>query len=411
VSGVLGSISTGYYALDTGSGFPSGTTITINVAAGGFITGCGGGTWQQTSYTFSPNNTTYNYPDTGARGGTYDNIGTADPGFPSRGGPAIILRYNTTINNSGVIQGGGGAGGVGGNIYFGGGCGWWYGSDFWNQTDLGVPGSNYPGAGSLQIGAPYQRDPYGGTNNGGCGGGWQSDTYSPSIYGYGYGSPGKNANPGTVNGGAAPGHSIDGYSYVAAGSNTGLLRGSTQSTAASSAVAWTYLGTNTSFLAYSYDGVHAPPGVGGGGGGGGGGPGCPDPATPIMVTTSTSVAAGSLLVGDIIYTMHDITREYGYYKVLYAAIEMQPKLRLEFENGKSIVISTTHRFLMATNTWNSAFNLKIGDSIRGVDSDNTIVSIDALGEGPVVKFEIEDAHTYISSGLISHNAKVIDPLA
>lgn len=142
------------------------------------------------------------------------------------------------------------------------------------------------------------------------------------------------------------------------------------------------------------------------GGGAMPGGGCPDPDTPILISASSSVRAGSLIVGDYIYTMHETTKEYGMYKVLNAELVDQPKLRFTFKDGTSVVVSNTHRFLMGNDIWNSAFNLLAGESIKAIDGVKTITSITSVGIGPVVKFEIEDAHTYISAGLLSHNTKL-----
>lgn len=141
-------------------------------------------------------------------------------------------------------------------------------------------------------------------------------------------------------------------------------------------------------------------------GGGVPGGGCPDPDTPILISASASVRAGSLIVGDYIYTMHETSKEYGMYKVLNAELVDQPKLRFTFKDGTSVVVSNTHRFLMGNDIWNSAFNLLAGESIKAIDGVKTIANITSVGIGPVVKFEIEDAHTYISAGLLSHNTKL-----
>ena len=135
------------------------------------------------------------------------------------------------------------------------------------------------------------------------------------------------------------------------------------------------------------------------------GGGCPDPQTPIMISPTESKPAGELKVGDIIYTMHETLRTYGYYKVLNAEIVQQPKLRFVFDDDTSIVVSTTHRFLMSSDQWEFAFKQNAGDIIKGVDGNKTIARVEPVEEGSVVKFEIEDAHTYISGSLISHNVK------
>jgi intein/homing endonuclease len=58
--------------------------------------------------------------------------------------------------------------------------------------------------------------------------------------------------------------------------------------------------------------------------------------------------------------------------------------------------------------WKQIFQLAVGDTIKGVDANKTIKSIADIGVGPVVKLEVEAAHTYISAGLISHNKIAVD---
>jgi uncharacterized membrane protein len=56
----------------------------------------------------------------------------------------------------------------------------------------------------------------------------------------------------------------------------------------------------------------------------------------------------------------------------------------------------------------------VGESVMGMNHDviydlgsKEIISITDIGEGEVIKFEIDDAHTYITEGLISHNQKTV----
>jgi hypothetical protein len=139
------------------------------------------------------------------------------------------------------------------------------------------------------------------------------------------------------------------------------------------------------------------------------GGGCPDPTTPILTSSTSSVPAGSLVIGDYIYTMHETTKEFGNFKVIKADIWQQPKLRFVFEDNTEIVVSESHRFLLADDTWNNAINVSVGTLLKGIDINKKVTNITSMGVGPVVKFEIEDAHTYISAGIISHNAKFFDP--
>lgn len=90
---VVGSNSTALYALDTGSGWTAGDTITI--VNNGYIVGKGG---------------------SGGAGGPGPNSGLAGSGGSgAAGGPAINLQWPVMIqNSSGYIYSGGGGGGGGG---------------------------------------------------------------------------------------------------------------------------------------------------------------------------------------------------------------------------------------------------------------------------------------------------------
>jgi hypothetical protein len=183
INGVLGSSSPTTYAFESGSGYASGSTITVNVGAGGYITGCGGSQGVN-----SPSGT---------------------------GGSALHLLYSTKITNSGILQGGGGAGGSGSGGYNGGGAGYFVGA--------GVGGSP---AATLNSGSGYAHNPSSKTNNGGAGGGWVAQSYAHSVNGVGNGSPGSGNNEGPLGGGAQPGHYIVGIANLAGGSTLGTTRGS-----------------------------------------------------------------------------------------------------------------------------------------------------------------------------------------
>ena len=137
--------------------------------------------------------------------------------------------------------------------------------------------------------------------------------------------------------------------------------------------------------------------------GGGGGGGCPDPMTPISISRDLSIIAGELNVGDMIYTMHENTKEFGMFRVMEATPIEQEKFNITFTDGTSIKVSDTHQFFMSNEEWMRAYNLTEGLVIKGLETDKVIKSIESIGIGTVIKFEIEDAHTYISDGLISHN--------
>ena len=155
--------------------------------------------------------------------------------------------------------------------------------------------------------------------------------------------------------------------------------------------------------------IPTPAGGGGAGaGGGGGGGGCPDPATPITVNESGHTRlAGELAVGDTVWTRHESTGVPGNYAITAIEIVQQPRVRIQFDDGTDMIVSDTHKFLTWDLAWRQVFQLAVGDTIKGLDINKTIASMEAIGIGPVVKMTVDQAHTYIAGGLISHNVKII----
>lgn len=135
---------------------------------------------------------------------------------------------------------------------------------------------------------------------------------------------------------------------------------------------------------------------------------CSDPNTPILVNRNgTTKLAGELIAGDQVYTMHEATRDWGYYSVTHAEIVTQPKAVVTFDDGSILHVSLSHKFYLGKNIWRNLFNLAVGDQVATYTSGvkRTITSIEQTGPGPVVSLEVEDAHTYIANNIISHNNK------
>jgi hypothetical protein len=148
-------------------------------------------------------------------------------------------------------------------------------------------------------------------------------------------------------------------------------------------------------------------GDGGGGGGDGGGGGCVDPAVLIMLADRTYAPAGSIKVGDVLFTMHEKTQEFGAYPVVYVEELDQPKALVLFDDGSDMLVSHSHKFFMVDGEWKQVYQLEPGDTIKAAPgaTDKKVIKLEPKGDGPVMKFTVEDAHTYISEGLISHNSK------
>ena len=128
--------------------------------------------------------------------------------------------------------------------------------------------------------------------------------------------------------------------------------------------------------------------------------GCPDPSMLILMADGNQKKAGDLVVGDLIKTNHEDTLELGEYKVEYINIlENVEKIKFTFDKSE-IICSFTHKFYV-DNSWKDAKDMVIGDEVSG----QKLIAIDTVEDGEVVHITIEDAHTYICEGLLSHNKR------
>jgi hypothetical protein len=130
--------------------------------------------------------------------------------------------------------------------------------------------------------------------------------------------------------------------------------------------------------------------------------GCPDPSMLILLADGTWIAAGDLEVGMVVRTQHEHTFAWGDFNVIGKSIMTQPKLEVVFDS-KKVIVSESHRFWVDNKTaWINTKDLEIGDAINGL----IVKEINDVGEGPVVRITIDEAHTYIMEDLLSHNMKV-----
>ena len=136
----------------------------------------------------------------------------------------------------------------------------------------------------------------------------------------------------------------------------------------------------------------------------GGGGGCPTPEMRILLADGNSIKAGDIKVGTKLCTVHEKTGEWGHYKVSYAGRMIQPILSVKI-GGTSVKVSESHKFLTENNGYVTISDLNIGSVIRTVNGLSKLESKNRIGEGEVVKIEVEEAHTYVMEGIISHNIK------
>ena len=118
-------------------------------------------------------------------------------------------------------------------------------------------------------------------------------------------------------------------------------------------------------------------------------------------------SVGDLQVGMVVRTQHEHTFAWGEFTVTAKEIVTQPKLEVVFNyapQGKTVIVSKSHRFWVdSRNAWINSEYLEAGDVINGY----TVQETNDLGDGPVVKITIDDAHTYIMEDLLSHNVKML----
>jgi hypothetical protein len=142
----------------------------------------------------------------------------------------------------------------------------------------------------------------------------------------------------------------------------------------------------------------------GGGWGGGAGGECVSPNTQILLADGTSKQAGLLEVGDMLHTMHEDTLEYGDYPVSAISTVIQPRYEVLFDDDHKMVVSFSHKFL--SNGWTPMYELESGSKVELHGGKfKSIVSKTDIGPGDVIKMTVQDAHTYISEGILSHNKR------
>lgn len=147
-------------------------------------------------------------------------------------------------------------------------------------------------------------------------------------------------------------------------------------------------------------------GGGTGGGGGGGGGSCPGPLVPIT-TLRGAVLARDIKVGDVVVTMHETSFEGGAWPVI-AVQQMweENRLRLVMKDGREMVFTHNHRLLTFAGDWVELRDLGSGDILAG-SLPGEVLYVEKIQGGPVYKITVDEAHTYMTEGLLSHNAKFL----
>lgn len=135
--------------------------------------------------------------------------------------------------------------------------------------------------------------------------------------------------------------------------------------------------------------------------------GCVIPETEILVAPDVTKRADALNIGDFVFTQHEQNKNWDYFKIVNIERKTQPLLKICTSQG-DIVCSTTHLMLSGSNYF-EAQQLSVNDYVLHLNCEALITEVTSQGEGEVIEFTIEDAHTYIAGGFFSHNKCVTVP--
>ena len=82
---------------------------------------------------------------------------------------------------------------------------------------------------------------------------------------------------------------------------------------------------------------------------------------------------------------------------MHLVLNNRSKAKFTFDESV-IICSLSHKFYV-DNDWKTAEDMVIGDEVSG----KKLISIESVEDGDVFHITVEDAHTYICEGLLSHN--------
>lgn len=124
---------------------------------------------------------------------------------------------------------------------------------------------------------------------------------------------------------------------------------------------------------------------------------CPAPWMKILSHDGTQVPAGELKKGDLVRTVHEETGEWGNFIISHASTIMSDRITLTL-GDKKFTCSRNHKFRDG-DKWIRADQIVGGRKLDGIP----VTEIEDAGYGEVVHIVVDEAHTYICEGFLSHN--------
>lgn len=134
------------------------------------------------------------------------------------------------------------------------------------------------------------------------------------------------------------------------------------------------------------------------------GSGCPVPSTPIEYTIDgKTMPAGELQVGTWLWTKHETSGLYGYHQISAISRLMAKCSTVVLDDGRIFTCSFNHRVLTPSG-FKHLYELEPNMTLVG-RPNGMVLRIEPAGDLEVVKITVEGAHTYVTNGIVSHNAK------
>jgi hypothetical protein len=128
---------------------------------------------------------------------------------------------------------------------------------------------------------------------------------------------------------------------------------------------------------------------------------CVAPNTKITMSDGTYKRAGDLKVGDEVKTKHETTLETVNARVTQMRIAQSERVKAII-GDKEIICTPNHRFYVDNKSKFIAIkDIEVGDILTGKE----FISLEEYTSGDVVKLTVENAATYLSEDILSHNIK------
>ena len=110
----------------------------------------------------------------------------------------------------------------------------------------------------------------------------------------------------------------------------------------------------------------------------------------------------------LVFTRHEEKDEWGNFPVTDVSMGTDERWKIRFAGGLEFVGTFNHRVL-TDKDWTEIRHLKAGDKIVRQVGYEVVEEVSHFDHGPIVKITVEDAHTYLTQGFLSHNIKSNNP--